>query len=181
MAPAAWARPPSPSAPRLRPHHRLRRRRPGPHQRRQLQLLPRKNQPCLNAGRTAARLAASAAAATPAPASAPGSPAPPKGKTRKLTWKEERELETMAATILTAEENLTVLESQLNDAVSTSTAPTKSAKPPPPWKPSANHRAALRPLGTAQRHQSNRLKPQRTLAKPTARWQNCKEFGFCGR
>ena len=75
-----------------------------------------KNQPRLNAERTAARLAASAAAATSAPASAPGSPALSKEKTRKLTWKEERELESMEATILTAEENLSALESQLNDA-----------------------------------------------------------------
>jgi ATP-binding cassette subfamily F protein uup len=74
-----------------------------------------KNQPRLNAERTAARLAAAPTAAAPAPQANPSSPAPPKEKTRKLTWKEERELEGMEATILTAEENLAVLESQLND------------------------------------------------------------------
>ncbi len=74
-----------------------------------------KNQPRLNAERTASRLAAASAAAAPAPQANPSIPAPPKEKTRKLTWKEERELESMEGTILTAEENLAALESQLND------------------------------------------------------------------
>jgi ABC transport system ATP-binding/permease protein len=75
-----------------------------------------KNQPRLNALRSAARQAAnaspaSAAALAPSPAKAGAA----KEKPRKLSWKEERELEGMEATILTAEENLASLESQLND------------------------------------------------------------------
>ncbi len=67
-----------------------------------------KNQARLAARRTAARTAA----ASP-PASSPVAAA--REKPRKLTWKEERELETMEATILTAEENLASLEARLND------------------------------------------------------------------
>ena len=65
-----------------------------------------KNKERLQAQRSAAR----SPSPTPAQASAP-----PKEKARKLTWKEERELESMEATILAAEESLAALEAQLND------------------------------------------------------------------
>ncbi|MDB6069503.1 MAG: transporter, partial [Verrucomicrobiales bacterium] len=64
---------------------------------------------------TAARRANSPAAAIAAAASAAAAATPAKEKARKLSWKEERELESMEATILTAEENLAILEAQLND------------------------------------------------------------------
>ncbi len=72
-----------------------------------------KNKDRLNAQRSAARLAAqNPGAASPQASAAAG---PPKAKPRKLSWKEERELEGMEATILTAEEALADFESKLND------------------------------------------------------------------
>jgi ATP-binding cassette subfamily F protein uup len=72
-----------------------------------------KNKDRLNAQRSAARLAAQNPGAASPHASA-GAPQP-KAKARKLSWKEERELEGMEATILTAEEALADFESKLND------------------------------------------------------------------
>ena len=75
-----------------------------------------KNKDRLNAQRNAARQAGqnpgSAAPASPSSIAASSS----KVKARKLSWKEERELESIEPTILTAEENLASLEAQLNDA-----------------------------------------------------------------
>ena len=69
-----------------------------------------KNQARLNAGRTAARQASNSGIASgPIPGTG-------KAKSRKLSWKEERELEGMETMILTAEENVAALEAQLNDA-----------------------------------------------------------------
>jgi ATP-binding cassette subfamily F protein uup len=72
-----------------------------------------KNKDRLNTQRSAARLAAQNPGAAPPQASAAA--AQPKAKARKLSWKEERELEGMEATILTAEEALADFESKLND------------------------------------------------------------------
>ena len=72
-----------------------------------------KNKDRLNAQRSAARLAAQNPGAASPHASAGA--AQPKAKPRKLSWKEERELEGMEATILTAEEALADFESKLND------------------------------------------------------------------
>ncbi len=72
-----------------------------------------KNKDRLNAQRSAARLAAQNPGAASPQASAGA--AQPKAKARKLSWKEERELEGMEATILTAEEALADFESKLND------------------------------------------------------------------
>jgi ATP-binding cassette subfamily F protein uup len=72
-----------------------------------------KNKDRLNAQRSAARLAAQNPGAASPHASAGA--AQPKAKARKLSWKEERELEGMEATILTAEEALADFESKLND------------------------------------------------------------------
>ena len=57
-------------------------------------------------------LAPVAAPAAPKPAAAP---AAPKEKARKLSWKEERELEGIEAVILKAEEDVAALEAQLAD------------------------------------------------------------------
>ena len=72
-----------------------------------------KNKDRLNAQRSAARQAAQSPGAASPQASAGAEP--PKAKPRKLSWKEERELEGMEATILTAEEALADFESKLND------------------------------------------------------------------
>ena len=72
-----------------------------------------KNKDRLNAQRSAARLAAQNPG-TASPHASAGA-AQPKAKPRKLSWKEERELEGMEATILTAEEALADFESKLND------------------------------------------------------------------
>ncbi|MES2469338.1 MAG: ATP-binding cassette domain-containing protein [Verrucomicrobiota bacterium] len=72
-----------------------------------------KNKDRLNAQRSAARQAAqNPGAASPQASAAAGQS---KAKPRKLSWKEERELEGMEATILTAEEALADFESKLND------------------------------------------------------------------
>lgn len=78
-----------------------------------------KNRERLNARRSAARAASTQASApattVAATTSVASATAPAKEKARKLTWKEERELEGMEATILTSEEALAELESKLND------------------------------------------------------------------
>lgn len=62
------------------------------------------------------RLAAERAALTAAArAAAPAKVAPPKAKPRKLTWKEERELEGMEAAIMAVEEEAAAIDAQLHD------------------------------------------------------------------
>ena len=75
-----------------------------------------KNKDRLNVQRTAARQATQNPGTAFSASGAAPSSNQLKSKARKLSWKEERELEGMEATILTAEENLAALESQLNDA-----------------------------------------------------------------
>lgn len=72
-----------------------------------------KNRERISARRSAARAAASSQNTSSSAAAA--TPAREKEKSRKLNWKEERELESMESTILTAEEALAALESKLND------------------------------------------------------------------